>query len=93
VSWQGLSEIYHESLVSRAPEVMRFTLSLPDNPVDLSIGTVEDGPVTFRVSAVLGASSQFGEPSSRSFSSAPSRAPIVGSAGVDLSMFSGGRSR
>jgi hypothetical protein len=64
VVWQGLSEVYHESLVSRAPEAMRFPLRLPAHPwLDLSIGTLEDRPVTFRVSAVLGASSQFGEPS------------------------------
>jgi arylsulfatase A-like enzyme len=91
VSWQGLSEIYHESLVARAPEVMRFTLSLPVNPwLDLDIGTVEDGPVTFRVSAVLGASSQFGEPSSTLlFERTVTRAHRWEPAGVDLSAFSG----
>lgn len=64
VSWQGLSEIYHEAIVSRAPEVMRFNVVLPSDPwLDLSIGTVEDGPVTFKVTAVLGGTSQLGEPS------------------------------
>ena len=54
VSWQGLSEIYRETLVVARAEVMRFALRLPANPwLDLNIGTVEDGPVTFRVSAVL----------------------------------------
>ena len=91
MSWQGLSEIYHEALVSRAPEVMRFKLLLPVNPwLDLDIGTVEDGPVTFRVSAVLGDSSQFGEPSSTLLlERTVTRAHRWEPAGVDLSAFSG----
>ncbi len=65
VSWQGLSEIYHEAIVSRAPEEMRFDVQIPSDPwLDLSIGTVEDGPVTFKVGAVLGGTSQLGEPAS-----------------------------
>jgi len=50
VSWQGLAQIYHETLVARSPERMQFSLRLPARPwLDLAIGTVEDGPVTFRV--------------------------------------------
>ena len=50
VGWHGLSEIYHESLVAKAPETIRMPLSLPARPwLDMSIGTVEDRPVTFRV--------------------------------------------
>ena len=50
VGWHGLSEIYHESLVAKAPETIRMPLSLPARPwLDLSVGTVEDRPVTFRV--------------------------------------------
>ena len=50
VGWHGLSEIYHESLVAKAPETIRMPLSLPSRPwLDLSVGTVEDRPVTFRV--------------------------------------------
>ena len=91
VSWQGLAEIYHEALVSRAPEVMRFPLLLPANPwLDLHIGTVEAAPVTFRVSAVLGASSQFGEPSSvLLLERTVTRPHHWEQAGVDLSAFSG----
>jgi hypothetical protein len=91
VGWQGLSGIYRETLVSRAPEVMRFVLRLPDNPwLDLNIGTVEDGPVTFRVSAVLGESSQFGEPTSTLLlERTVTRAHRWEPAGVDLSPFSG----
>ena len=52
LSWQGLSEVYHETLVGRAPETIRLDLELPARPrLDLSIGTIEDGPITFRVSA------------------------------------------
>ena len=50
VGWHGLSEIYHESLVAKAPETIRMPLSLPARPwLDLSIGTLEDRPVTFHV--------------------------------------------
>ena len=50
VGWHGLSEIYRESLVAKAPETIRMPLSLQARPwLDLSVGTVEDRPVTFRV--------------------------------------------
>jgi arylsulfatase A-like enzyme len=50
VGWQGLGEIYRESLVARSPEVLRFDLRLPPHPrLELALGTVEDGPVTFQV--------------------------------------------
>ena len=50
IGWHGLSEIYHESLVAKAPETIRIPLSLPARPwLDLSVGTYEDRPVTFRV--------------------------------------------
>jgi arylsulfatase A-like enzyme len=52
VGWQGLGEIYRESIVSRAPERLRFTLRVPENAfLDVALGTVEEGPVTFRVAA------------------------------------------
>jgi arylsulfatase A-like enzyme len=50
VSWEGLSEIYRESLVARAPETIRFHVRVPPRPrLDLAVGTPEDGAVTFRV--------------------------------------------
>ena len=50
VSWQGLDQIYRETLVARAPEEIRFEIEPPrDAFLDLGLGTVEDGPVTFRV--------------------------------------------
>jgi arylsulfatase A-like enzyme len=51
VGWQGLGEIYRESLVSRAPESIEIPVSLPDRPwFDLHVGTLDDNPVTFQVS-------------------------------------------
>lgn len=50
VSWQGLHEIYRESLVSRTPESMRFELELPAEPrLELGLATLDALPVTFRV--------------------------------------------
>ena len=50
VGWMGLSEVYHESLVAKATETIRVPLSLPARPwLDLSVGTLEDRPVTFWV--------------------------------------------
>ncbi len=52
VSWQGLSEVYRETLVARAPERLVFDLELGDRPLlDLAVGTLEEAPVTFRVGA------------------------------------------
>jgi len=50
VSWQGLSEIYHETLVTHAPERATFNLNAPRSPrLSLSVGTIEEQPVTFRI--------------------------------------------
>ena len=93
VSWQGLSEVYRETLVSRAPEVMRFPVKLPANPwLDLSVGTVEDGPVTFRVGVDVRPSSQFGEPpKALLLEKTLTRGDRWEPAGVDLSAFAGQR--
>ena len=51
VGWQGLDEIFRETVVARSPETIRLPLTLPDDPwLDLHLGTPEDGAVTFRVS-------------------------------------------
>ena len=48
--WQGLDEIYRETIVSRSPERITLDLDLPTRPwLELSVGTVEDSPVTFKV--------------------------------------------
>jgi arylsulfatase A-like enzyme len=50
VSWQGLSGIYRESLVTRVGEKARFSLRLPARPsLDLGLGTLEGGAASFRV--------------------------------------------
>ena len=50
--WQGLKDIFHEALVSRAPETLRFNLDVPPNArLDLALGTMEDLPPTFKVTA------------------------------------------
>ncbi len=55
VSWQGLKDIFQETLTTRAPEKVRFDLRLPSRPVlDLALGTPEDGPLTFRVEVTRG---------------------------------------
>ena len=52
VSWRGLADVFHESIVSKAPESMRFTLTPPeDGWLDLSIGTMDAAPATFLVEA------------------------------------------
>ena len=46
--WHGLSGIYRETIVSRAPETFQIEADIPGNPwLDLHVGSVEDGPVTF----------------------------------------------
>jgi arylsulfatase A-like enzyme len=53
--WQGLSEIYRETIVARSPERIVAEVELPERPwLDLAIGTIEKGPVTFRVSVSSG---------------------------------------
>jgi arylsulfatase A-like enzyme len=51
IAWQGLKEIYRESLAARSPETIAFTVQLPDERpwLDLAVGTLEDAPITFRV--------------------------------------------
>ena len=52
IGWHGLSEIYRETLVSRSPEVVTIDVDLAQHPwLDLNVGTVEDGPVRFRLTA------------------------------------------
>ena len=58
VTWQGLKEIYRESMAARAPETIDFTVTLPQRPwLDLAVGTIEDAPVTFRVNVARNGSS------------------------------------
>ena len=53
--WHGLSEVYRETIVSRAPERIVVDLDLPARPwLDLAYGTIEDGPITFEVTVTAG---------------------------------------
>ena len=55
VSWQGMRDIFRETLVTRSPETVRFPVTLPSRPrLDLSVGTPQDDPVTFRISVRQG---------------------------------------
>lgn len=50
VAWQGLREIYRESLAARAPERIDLAVDLPEEPwLDLAVGTLEEAPITFSV--------------------------------------------
>jgi arylsulfatase A-like enzyme len=50
VGWQGLSEVYRESLTARAPERIEIPLNVPERPwLDLAVGTVDEAPATFSV--------------------------------------------
>ena len=55
VGWQGLGEVYRETLVGRSPETMRFDVEVPARGwLDLAVGTVDEQPVTFRVGVAEG---------------------------------------
>ena len=55
VGWQGLSEVYRDTIVARTPEKIRIPVRLSKHPwLDLNLGTVENEPVTFRVGVSLG---------------------------------------
>ena len=52
VGWQGLNEVYRECLVARAPQKLSFSLRVPEHSrLDLALGSIEDAPIRFRVSA------------------------------------------
>jgi arylsulfatase A-like enzyme len=56
VGWQGLSEVFRETIVSRSPESFSLDLDIPPNAwLDLHVGTVEEAPLTFRIDDVTGA--------------------------------------
>ena len=50
IEWQGLEEIYQETLVARSPETLSFDVMLGSRPwLDLSLGMIQEGALTFRV--------------------------------------------
>jgi hypothetical protein len=45
LGWHGLSEIYREALVARAPDALSFDVHLPVRPrLELAVGTIESRP-------------------------------------------------
>jgi arylsulfatase A-like enzyme len=55
VSWQGLRDIFRETIVTRSPETVRYQVTLPSRPsLHVVLGTPEDAPVTFRVAVRRG---------------------------------------
>jgi arylsulfatase A-like enzyme len=55
VGWHGLSNVFRETLVTRSPERVVFPVDLPSRPwLDLAIGTVDNGPVTFHIEVDAG---------------------------------------
>ena len=53
VGWQGMREVYRESIASRAPERLQFAFEVPPAAwLDLALGTVDEGAVTFTVRRV-----------------------------------------
>lgn len=55
IGWHGLDDVFRETIVSRSPERVTFDLDLPSEPwLELAVGTVDNGPVTFRVEAASG---------------------------------------
>src|SRR6185369_11817881 len=52
LGWHGMSEVYREALVARAPDALKFDVHMPARPrLELAVGTIENAPVTFRVVA------------------------------------------
>lgn len=50
IGWQGLADVFRETVVSRSGEEVVYELELGSDPfLDLNVGTVENGAVTFRV--------------------------------------------
>lgn len=55
IGWNGLSEIYRETIVSRSPEQFRIELDVPRNAwLDLNVGALENDPITFKITASSG---------------------------------------
>ncbi len=59
ITWQGLGEIYRETIVSRSPETFKIDVEIPTGAwLDLAVGTLEEGAVTFQLWAAPAGSSR-----------------------------------
>lgn len=55
VGWHGLSDVFRETVVTRSPERVSFPVDLPSRPwLDVAIGTVDNGLVTFHIAVDAG---------------------------------------
>ena len=55
IGWQGLSQVWRDTVITRAPETVTWTLELPAEPwLDVALGTASRGPVGFEVSLAEG---------------------------------------
>lgn len=51
VGWQGLGDVFRETLVTRSPETVSFDLRVPAGATfDVAVGTLEPAPLRFEVS-------------------------------------------
>ncbi len=94
VSWQGLSEIYRETIVSRAPEVVSFDVQLPAHPfLDLEVGALEAGgaPEAGALSFQVAVEAHNGE--SRIWSQTINEAGVWHSGVLDLAELEGRQAR
>ncbi len=50
IGFHGLSDVYRETLVTRAPETVLYEVDVPPRPwMEVHLGTIDDGPIRFRV--------------------------------------------
>ncbi|MDX1501384.1 MAG: sulfatase [Thermoanaerobaculia bacterium] len=60
IGWHGLAQVWRDTVISRAPERITWTVDLPatDPWLDVALGTVSLGPVGFEVSLTRGSETQ-----------------------------------
>ncbi len=55
IAWQGMADIFRESIVARSPEDFSIPLKVPtDSWLDVYLGSLDDRPLTFAVSLADG---------------------------------------
>jgi arylsulfatase A-like enzyme len=53
--FHGLSSVYRETLVTRAPETVLYAVDVPSSPwLEIHLGTIDDGPLRFQISVRQG---------------------------------------
>jgi len=87
VNWQGLADIFRESIVSHSPQSFRIDVTVPAGAwLDVNLGALDDRPVTFEISGVSSGGTL--EPVLRQTITTPNRwEPFA----VDLKQYAGQR--